>query len=52
MKKEKGLTQEEIEDLRQAFELFVNPTTNKVDTREIFEALDFLNFKTKNYKYL
>ena len=48
MKKDKSLTQEEIEDLKQAFELFVNPTTNTIDTKEIFEALEFLNFKTKN----
>ena len=42
MKKDKALTQEEIEDLKQAFELFVNPTTNTIDTKEIFEALEFL----------
>ena len=46
--KDKCLTQEEISDLKQAFELFVNESTGKIDFKEIHEAMKCLNIQTKS----
>lgn len=47
-KNEKYLTSDEKEDIKQAFELFVDDSTGKINPKEISEAMKCLGFETKN----
>jgi Ca2+-binding EF-hand superfamily protein len=46
--KNKCLSQEEIDDLKQAFDLFINEETEKISPNEIFEAMKTLGLESKN----
>ena len=46
--KNKCLFQEEIDDLKQAFDLFINEETEKISPNEIFEAMKTLGLESKN----
>jgi hypothetical protein len=43
-----GLTEDEIEELREAFNLFDTEATNKIDPRELKSAMQSLGFESKN----
>lgn len=43
-----GLTEDEIEELREAFNLFDTEATGKIDPRELKSAMQSLGFETKN----
>lgn len=43
-----GLTEEEIEELREAFNLFDTENTGTIDPRELKAAMQSLGFETKN----
>ena len=46
--KNKCLIQEEIDDLKQAFDLFIDDKTEKISPNEIFEAMKTLGLESKN----
>ena len=46
--KNKCLIQEEIDDLKQAFDLFIDDKTEKISPSEIFEAMKTLGLESKN----
>jgi Ca2+-binding EF-hand superfamily protein len=43
-----GLTEDEIEELREAFNLFDTEATGKIDPRELKSAMQSLGFESKN----
>ena len=43
-----GLTEDEIEEIREAFNLFDSEGTGKIDPRELKAAMQSLGFDTKN----
>ena len=43
-----GLTEDEIEELREAFNLFDTEATGKIDPRELQSAMQSLGFESKN----
>ena len=43
-----GLTEDEIEQLREAFNLFDTEATGKIDPRELKSAMQSLGFESKN----
>jgi hypothetical protein len=43
-----GLTEDEIEELREAFSLFDTEATGKIDPRELKSAMQSLGFESKN----
>lgn len=43
-----GLTEDEIEELREAFNLFDTEATGKIDPRELKSAMQSLGFEAKN----
>ena len=46
--KNKCLTQDEIDDLKQAFDLFIDDKTEKIIPNELFEAMKTLGLESKN----
>ena len=46
--KNKCLTQDEIDDLKQAFDLFIDDKTEKISPNEIYEAMKTLGLESKN----
>ena len=46
--KNKCLSQEEIDDLKQAFDLFIDDKTEKIIPNELFEAMKTLGLESKN----
>ena len=46
--KSKCLTKEEIIDLKQAFDLFANEQTGKINPQEIYEAMTILNLQKRS----
>ena len=43
-----GLTEDEVEELREAFNLFDTEATGKIDPRELKSAMQSLGFESKN----
>ena len=43
-----GLTEDEVEEIREAFNLFDAEGTGKIDPRELKAAMQSLGFETKN----
>ncbi|MCL4112363.1 UNVERIFIED_CONTAM: hypothetical protein GTU68_039654 [Idotea baltica] len=43
-----GLTQDEVEELKEAFNLFDTEATGKIDPRELKSAMQSLGFESKN----
>lgn len=43
-----GLTEDEIEELKEAFNLFDTEATGKIDPRELKSAMQSLGFESKN----
>jgi len=46
--KPQGLSQEEVDEIRQAFDLFDTNQTGKIDPKELKAAMQSLGFDTKN----
>ena len=43
-----GLSQDEVDEIRQAFDLFDTQQTGKIDPKELKAAMQSLGFDTKN----